>query len=239
MEMKQLDFTETFKDAITIGMKNAPSVIAAVALFLVTIWIPYINIGTFIAITLLPTQLAKGEVINPLGIFDSKYRRYMGEFLITMGLMVIPTYIAFLFMFVPGIVLSLAWSLARFERRHLRQQMDDVRRGTRIRHRRRYRPADIQRDLRHDQRRLHHVHRDVRPDRDHHVGRHGHQRFVLETAERQRGVTRPESLQRRHTVPSFFGPFNHFYRKTINIICFSKIYGIFAEVKTKRKRDAK
>ena len=76
--------------------------------------IPYINIGTFIAITLLPTQLAKGEVINPLGIFDSKYRRYMGEFLITMGLMVIPTYIAFLFMFVPGIVLSLAWSLAYY-----------------------------------------------------------------------------------------------------------------------------
>ena len=112
--MKKLDFAETFKDAITIGVKTAPSVIAAVALFLVTIWIPYINIGTFIAITLLPTQLAKGEVINPLGIFDSKYRRYMGEFLITMGLMVIPTYIAFLFMFVPGIVLSLAWSLAYY-----------------------------------------------------------------------------------------------------------------------------
>ena len=114
MEMKKLDFAETFKDAITIGVKNAPSVIAAVALFLVTIWIPYINIGTFIAITLLPTQLAKGEVINPLGIFDSKYRRYMGEFLITMGLMVIPTYIAFIFMFIPGIVLSLAWSLAYY-----------------------------------------------------------------------------------------------------------------------------
>lgn len=112
--MKKLDFAETFKDAITIGVKNAPSVIAAVALFLVTIWIPYINIGTFIAITLLPTQLAKGEVINPLGIFDSKYRRYMGEFLITMGLMVIPIYIAFIFMIIPGIVLSLAWSLAYY-----------------------------------------------------------------------------------------------------------------------------
>ena len=112
--MKKLDFAETFKDAITIGVKNAPSVIAAVGLFLVTIWIPYINIGTFIAITLLPTQLAKGEVINPLGIFDSKYRRYMGEFLITMGLMVIPIYIAFIFMIIPGIVLSLAWSLAYY-----------------------------------------------------------------------------------------------------------------------------
>ena len=114
MEMKTLDFSATFKDAFVIGVKNAPSVIAAVALFLVTIWIPYINIGTFIAITLLPTQLAKGEVINPLDIFDSKYRRYMGEFLITMGLMVIPIYIGVLFLFVPGIVLSLAWSLAYY-----------------------------------------------------------------------------------------------------------------------------
>lgn len=114
IEMKKLDFAETFKDAVTIGVKNAPSVIAAIALFLVTIWIPYINIGTFIAITLLPTQLAKGEVINPLGIFDSKYRRYMGEFLITMGLMVIPIYIALIFMIIPGIVLSLAWSLAYY-----------------------------------------------------------------------------------------------------------------------------
>lgn len=114
MEVKKLDFGETLQDSIAIGVKNAPSVIAAVVLFLVTIWIPYINIGTFIAITLLPTQLAKGEVINPLGIFDSKYRRYMGEFLITMGLMVIPIYIAFIFMIIPGIVLSLAWSLAYY-----------------------------------------------------------------------------------------------------------------------------
>lgn len=114
MEMKTLDFAETFKDAVAIGVKNAPSVIAAVALFLITIWIPYINVGTFIAITLLPTQLAKGEVINPLSIFDSKYRRYMGEFFITMGLMVIPTYIALLFMFVPGIVISIAWTLSYY-----------------------------------------------------------------------------------------------------------------------------
>lgn len=112
--MKTLDFAETFKDAVAIGVKNAPSVIAAVALFLITIWIPYINVGTYIAITLLPTQLAKGEVINPLSIFDSKYRRYMGEFFITMGLMVIPTYIALLFMFVPGIVISIAWTLSYY-----------------------------------------------------------------------------------------------------------------------------
>ena len=114
MEVKKLDFGETLKDSVAIGVKNAPSVIAAVALWLITIWIPYLNVGTTIAITLLPTQLAKGEIVNPLGIFDSKYRRYMGEFFITMGLMIFPIFIGVLFMVIPGIVLSIAWSLAYF-----------------------------------------------------------------------------------------------------------------------------
>ena len=114
MEGKKLDFGETLKDSVAIGVKNAPSVIAAVALWLITIWIPYLNVGTTIAITLLPTQLAKGEIVNPLGIFDSKYRRYMGEFFITMGLMIFPIFIGVLFMVIPGIVLSIAWSLAYF-----------------------------------------------------------------------------------------------------------------------------
>ena len=112
MEMKKLDFAETLKDSIEIGVKNAPSIVVAVILWLVTIWIPYINIGTTIAIQLLPVELAKGNVINPLSIFDSKYRRYMGEFLITWGLMLIPIYIAALFLVVPGIVLSLSWTLS-------------------------------------------------------------------------------------------------------------------------------
>ena len=112
MEMKKLDFAETLKDSIEIGVKNAPSIVVAVILWLVTIWIPYITLGTTIAIKLLPVELAKGNVINPLSIFDSKYRRYMGEFLITWGLMLIPIYIATLFLVVPGIVLSLSWTLS-------------------------------------------------------------------------------------------------------------------------------
>lgn len=114
METKRLDFAETFKDAFSIGVKNAPSIIAAVALWLVTIWIPYLNVGTTIAIALLPTELAKGNVVNPLGIFDSKYRRYMGEYFITMGLMVVPIFAGLLFGFIPAIVLSLSWSLAYY-----------------------------------------------------------------------------------------------------------------------------
>lgn len=75
---------------------------------------PYINVGTTIAITLLPTQLAKGKIINPLSIFEGKYRRYMGEYFITMGLMIFPILIGVIFMFVPAIVLSIAWTLSYY-----------------------------------------------------------------------------------------------------------------------------
>lgn len=106
------------KDALSIGSKNAPSLIAAILLWLVTIWIPYLNVGTTIAISLLPTELAKGNVINPLGIFDSKYRRYMGEYLLTVMMKGMGIF-ASLLLFMPivpvvSIVLSYAWSLSTY-----------------------------------------------------------------------------------------------------------------------------
>lgn len=114
MENKKLSFQLTFTEAFEMGVKNAPSILGCIVLFLLTCWIPYLNIGTMIAITLLPTQLAKGETINPLSIFDSKYRRYMGEFFITAALMFVPMLIAFIFLYIPGIVLSISWSLSYF-----------------------------------------------------------------------------------------------------------------------------
>ena len=112
--MNKVSFRLTFAEALEIGVKNAPSIIGCVVLWLLTIWVPYINVGTTIAINMLPIELAKGGVISPLGIFDAKYRKYMGDFLITTGLMIIPVFIASLFMIVPGIVLSIAWSLSYF-----------------------------------------------------------------------------------------------------------------------------
>ena len=114
MEHKTLNFGQTLTEAIAIGTKNAPSIIGAVILWVLTIWIPYINLGTTIAITLLPTELAKGNIINPLSIFDSKYRRYMGEYLLTYGLMILGILLGFAFLYVPGIVIALAWSLSLY-----------------------------------------------------------------------------------------------------------------------------
>ena len=72
MDKKTLDFAQTLQDAFVLGVKNAPSLLAALLLWLVTLWIPYINVGTTIALTLLPAELAKDRVYNPLDIFASK-----------------------------------------------------------------------------------------------------------------------------------------------------------------------
>lgn len=114
MEHKTLNFGQTLTEAIAIGTKNAPSIIGAVILWVLTIWIPYINLGTTIAITLLPTELAKGNIINPLSIFDSKYRRYMGEYILTAGLMFLGILFSAFFLIIPAIVIGLAWSLSLY-----------------------------------------------------------------------------------------------------------------------------
>ena len=220
MEMKKLDFAETLKDSIAIGVKNAPSVVVAVALWLVTIWIPYINIGTTIAISLLPVELAKGSVINPLGIFDSKYRRYMGEYLITAGLMVIPIYIAFVFMIVPGIVLSLSWALSfYFLLGKGKKPMQAIKASNDATYGSKWTMflvtlvfgimvgivfAHLVRHLSGHQRRLHHLPRHVRPDRARGFGPDGDRRIVLETAERQRGISLRHYFPKTACGSSFF-----------------------------------
>ena len=76
--MKKLNIIATIKDGIAIGMINFLSLVLTAVLYVVTIWIPYLNVGTTIAMASLPAELAKGNVVNPLFIFDGKYRKNMG-----------------------------------------------------------------------------------------------------------------------------------------------------------------
>lgn len=112
MERKELDFAQTVQDAFVLGIKNMPAVLGALILWLLTIWIPYINVGTTIAITLLPVEIAKGNAVKPLQIFDSHWRRYMGDYFLLAGLTILPVLFAIMFLIIPGIVLALSWSLS-------------------------------------------------------------------------------------------------------------------------------
>lgn len=109
---RKLEVVPAISDAIAIGVKNAASLVGAILLWVVTIWIPYLNVGTTIAINTLPGKLAKGEIINPLFIFESVYRRKMGDYFLLQGLLTMMYIPAFFFLIIPGIVLSLMYSLS-------------------------------------------------------------------------------------------------------------------------------
>ena len=111
MEEKLL-FMPSLKDAFAIGMKNLVPIIISVLLWAVTLWIPYLNVGTTIALATLPVKLSKGEMISPMFIFDAQYRHCMGEYFILQALISSAVSVAMLFMLVPAIVLSFSWMLA-------------------------------------------------------------------------------------------------------------------------------
>lgn len=110
--MKKLDILEVLKESLSLALKNILSLIGAVLLWIITIWIPYINVGTTIAIMTIPLELSKGQIINPTFIFDAKYRKRMGEVFILWALIYAAVIAGTLFLFIPGIVISFAFSMA-------------------------------------------------------------------------------------------------------------------------------
>ena len=110
--MKKLDIKEVLTEGVGIGIKNIVSLVLATILYVVTVWIPYLNVGTTIAMMSIPVELSKGNIINPLFIFDAKFRKNMGEFFILVGLQMMAMVPAFFMGIIPGIVLSYAWALA-------------------------------------------------------------------------------------------------------------------------------
>ena len=109
---KKITVTGVLSEGIGLGIKNAVSMLGATVLWLLTIWIPYLNVGTTIAMNTIPIELSKGKVISPLFIFDGKYRKYMGEYFTLIGLMYLAIIPALFFMIIPGIIISIGWSLA-------------------------------------------------------------------------------------------------------------------------------
>lgn len=101
-------------NGIQIGLKNAASLVGAVILWLLTIWIPYLNVGTTIAIYGIVVAMSKGHIVSPLEIFDGKYRKNMGEFFLLLSFIFFGVFMGYLFIIIPGIVISLAWSQSLF-----------------------------------------------------------------------------------------------------------------------------
>lgn len=110
--MNQLTIGGIISNSFQMGLKNMASIVGAIILWIITIWIPYINVGTSIAIIGLVVAMSKGGIISPTEIFAKKYRRIMGEFFLLYGLMMVGVMAGYAFVIIPGIVISIAWGQA-------------------------------------------------------------------------------------------------------------------------------
>jgi hypothetical protein len=108
---KKITIGSVLSEGTQLGIKNAASLLGCIILYVLTCWIPYINIGTTIAMACLPLEMAKGNVISPTAIFDKKYFKYMGEFFLTQAFIFIGVLFGMCLFIIPGYVIAIAWSL--------------------------------------------------------------------------------------------------------------------------------
>lgn len=95
------------------GIKNIVPILVNTILWILTIWIPYLNVGTSIGMLAgVVAKMSRGETISMTEIFNPAYRKRMGEFFIVFGLMFMGIGAGFLFFIIPGYVIAIAWCLA-------------------------------------------------------------------------------------------------------------------------------
>ena len=114
MATQNLQIVPTIKEGILYGLKNIPSLLVMVILYVLTVWIPYLNVGTTIGLQKAIIKIGRGEVINPLDIFNAENRKNLGDYFLLMGLMTMGITAAMAFMFIPGLVVGIAWGFAMY-----------------------------------------------------------------------------------------------------------------------------
>ena len=112
-EVKKLEVVGSIKDGFSIGFKNIGPILVNLILWILTIWIPYLNVGTTIGMSVgIISKASKGEVIPMTEIFNPLYRKYMGEYFLVSGLVSLGVCIGMVFFIIPGIIIAIAWYFA-------------------------------------------------------------------------------------------------------------------------------
>ena len=112
MVTEKLDIMKTIKDGVQYGLKNFLPLFLMVVLYMITIWIPYLNVGTTIGLYKAIIGIGRGETIDPVSIFSKDNFKNLGGFFLLLGLLSMGISAAALFMLIPAIVMGIAWSFA-------------------------------------------------------------------------------------------------------------------------------
>ena len=114
MDYPKINVMDTIKDGLQLALKNVLSLILLVILYVLTVWIPYLNVGTTVGLYKAVIAMSRGEVVDPVSIFDKENFKFFGNMFLLLGFQTVGITAATAFMFVPGIILSLAWGFAMY-----------------------------------------------------------------------------------------------------------------------------
>jgi len=113
MQENKFTIDRIIKGGIDIGLKNSVAIMVNGILWLLTIWIPFVNVGATIGFTVgIVVRASKGETIGMTEVFNPRYRKYIGEYFLTYSLMFIGVLAGLIFMVGPGILIAVSWSQA-------------------------------------------------------------------------------------------------------------------------------
>ncbi len=111
--MSELTTGGIISQALSRGVKNFLAIAVNYLLWIITIWIPYLNIGTTIGLLVgVVAKASRNEPISFTEIFNPVYRKKMGEYFLVSGFVAAGVGFGFALFFLPGVVLSIAWMLA-------------------------------------------------------------------------------------------------------------------------------
>lgn len=112
MENKKLDFMATLKETVDYAFKNVGSLLLMALLYVLTFWIPYLNVGTTIGLYKGIVEISMGKVVDPMILFDKQNFQNIGNFFLLVGIQFAAIFPAYLMGVIPGIVLGIAWGFS-------------------------------------------------------------------------------------------------------------------------------
>lgn len=93
-----LELMEVYKRCFLSDAKHLIPVAIASALWLATVWIPFVNIGTTIAMFTLPIWIVEGRKLSPIDLFLGEHRAKMFGFFRLQGLVLAACFVFLLVM---------------------------------------------------------------------------------------------------------------------------------------------
>ncbi len=109
----ELTLQNILQNAIQRGIKYLIPVFVNTVLWILTFWIPYLNVGTTIGLTIgIITKMSRDENVEMTEIFKPEYRKNMGEYFLVVGFIMAGIMAGFVFFIIPGYVIAIAWMLA-------------------------------------------------------------------------------------------------------------------------------